>query len=200
LSGSLRVYVAQGISGGYDKIGSAGMSVRFAPGQRVAWNRAKRDTQVPLTVDLVADHALWRNICSAVLDRDILPQLASTSSWLKALFAILAVAPSWRNALLSLMLWIQLQAIFLAHDFHVYHSYVPMTWPWITQPFGGRPPVWAKRLQMRSVYFIAKAVMTTAYWAGTLFLGMKGKYIEYTPSRDHRDAAKQANADDILHT
>jgi hypothetical protein len=184
LSGFLRVYVAQGLSGSYDKLGSTGMSVKFAPRQRVAWNRLKRDAQVPLTVDLVADHALWRNICSAVLDRDIFPQLRSTPLWLKALFAILAVVPSWRNGLLSLMLWIQLQTIFQAHDFHMYHGYIPVTWPWMCQPFGGRPPVWAKRLQLQSLHFIARAVMTTAYWAGTLFLGMKGEYVEYTPSRD----------------
>jgi hypothetical protein len=40
---------------------------------------------------------------------------------------------------------------------------------------------------MQSLYFIARAVMTTAYLAGTLFLGMKEEYVEYTPSRDHRD-------------
>jgi hypothetical protein len=186
LSGTLRVYVAQGVSGSYDKVGSTGMSVKFAPGQRVAWNRPPRPyAQLPLTVDLVADHALWRNICSAVLDRDVFPQLSSTPSWLKALFTILNVVPAWRSELLSLMLWIQLQTIFHAHDFRVYHGYVMVTWPWIARPFGSRPPVWAKRLQLQSLYFIARAVMTTAYWVGTLFLGIKGEYVEYTPSRDH---------------
>jgi hypothetical protein len=29
--------------------------------------------------------------------------------------------------------------------------------------------------------------MKAGYWAGTLLLGMKGEYVEYTPSRDHRD-------------
>ena len=187
LSGTLHVYVSQGTFLNYDKIGSTGMSMRFAPGQRVSWNRLRIDAQVPLMVDLVANHTLWRNVCSTILDKDIFPQLASTPSWLKALFTILAVIPSWRNALLNMMLWIQLQTVFLTHDVHVYYGYIPVTWPWTTQPFGGRPPIWATRLKIQSVYFIAKAVMTTAYWTGTLFLGMKGEYIEYTPSRGHRD-------------
>ncbi|KAF2489112.1 hypothetical protein BU16DRAFT_173249 [Lophium mytilinum] len=80
-------------------------------------------------IDLVADHTIWRNICSAVLDGDIFPQLHSTPLWLKALFAILAVAPEWRNGLLGLMLWIQLQTIFYTHDFRVYHGYIPVIWP-----------------------------------------------------------------------
>jgi len=29
--------------------------------------------------------------------------------------------------------------------------------------------------------------MTTAYWVGTLFLGMKGEYAEYTPTRGHEN-------------
>lgn len=185
LEGSLRVFVARGISGGYDKLGSAGMSVKFAPDQRVAWNRSWKDDKATLRVDLAADHALWRNICSAVLDRDIFPELASTPSWVKAVFALLVVVPRWRGRLLSLMLWCQLQAIFYAHDFYMYHGYVPVTWPWITQPFGGRPPAWAKRLQLRSLYAIGAGVMTLAYTAGTLFLGMKGEYEEYTPEGDH---------------
>ena len=126
LAGSLHVYIIQGISGGSDRIGSK-LSVRFAPGQRVAWDPARDAGKMPLTVDLVADHALWRNICSAVLDRDIFPRLASTPFWLKALFAILTIVPSWRTKPLSLILWIQLQTIFLAHNFHMYHGYVQVT-------------------------------------------------------------------------
>ena len=184
LSGSLHVYITQGISGGSDRVGSK-LSVRFAPGQRVAWNPARDAEKILLTLNLVADHALWRNICSAVLDRDIFPRLASTPLWLRALFAALTVVPSWRNKLLSLMLWIQLQTIFLAHNFHMDHGYVQVTWPWIAQPFGGQPPVWAEKLEIASLYFIARVVMTAAYWTGTLLLGMKGEYAEYTPIRGH---------------
>jgi hypothetical protein len=169
------------------------MSVKLAPSQRVSWKRDYRkshDTQPPLTVDLLVaadSHVLWRNICSAVLDRDIFPQLAPTPAWLRALFAILEVVrPSSRDWLLGLMLRIQLQTIFFAHRFHVYHGYVPVTWPWMYQPFGGRPPTWAKRLQLNSMYLIVRAVMTVAYWAAVLFLGMKGEYVEYTPRRGEK--------------
>jgi hypothetical protein len=187
VSGSLHVYVADGIDGNYDKLGYAGMTVKFAPGQRISWNQTKEIAKDPLTVDFVAHHTLWRNYCSAILDADIFPRLASTPWWLKALFASLAFLPSWRDKLLRLMLSIQLQAIFFAHDFHVYHGRVPVTWLWMYQPFGERPPAWAKRLQLQSMLFIARAVMTAAYYASTLFLGMRGEYPEYTPTRDHRD-------------
>lgn len=187
VSGSLYVTVAEGISGSYIMLGGAGMSVEITPGQRISWGRSRSDAQVPLTVDLVADHILWRNICSAVQDRDIFPRLASTPFWLKALFAILDLVSSWKEWLLSLMLWIQLRAIVHSHNFRMYHGYLPVTWPWIAQPFGGRPPVWVKRLELQSQYFIARAVMTAAYWIGTLFLGMKGEYVEYTPSTGYRD-------------
>lgn len=194
VSGRLRVYVAQGLRGSYDKVGSEGMSVKFAPGQRVAWNRASNDDKTALEVDLVADPMLWRNYCSAVLDRDIFPRLSSTPWWVKALFAILTPVPRWREGLLSVMLWIQLQTIYTAHDFHVPYGYVPVTWPWIYQPFGGRAPGWARRLELRSLYLIAWVVMRTAYLIGTLLLGMKGEYSEYTPSEIPGDEKKTLTA------
>lgn len=192
VSGPLHVYIATGLWGSYDKLGSTGMSVKFKPGQRISWNRLKQHAAVPLTVDLATDHALWRNICSVVTDRAIFPRLSSTPLWLRALFAILAVVlPTWRERLLDKMLWMQLQAIFFAHDFHMYYGYVPVTWPWIAQPFGGQPPAWATRLQVQSFYIIAKVVMTWAYWVGILFLGMKGEYVEYTPRRGYEDEKRQ---------
>ncbi|RYP14777.1 hypothetical protein DL765_006133 [Monosporascus sp. GIB2] len=180
-SGTLQVYIAKGPDG-YSQVGPAGMSLQFVPGERIAWHRPKNSAKVPLIVDLMADHVLWRNICSAILDRDIFPRLASTPWWLKALFAIVAAVPPWKNKLLSVMLWIQLQSIYFAHDFHVYHGYVGVTWPWLALPFGSRPPQWAKRLQLQSTFLIARVVMAIAYWTGTLLLGMKGEYAEYTPS------------------
>lgn len=191
LSGRLHVYVATSLWGSYDKLGSTGMSVKFKPGQRVAWNRLKPHAAVPLTVALEADHALWRNVSSAVIDAPIFPRLSSTPWWVKSLFAILTFLPSLRDRLLNLALWVQLQTIFFAHDFHVHHGYIPVTWPWIAQPFGGRPPAWAERLQVQSFYLIARVVMTWAYWFGILFLGMKGEYVEYTPSREHGDEKHQ---------
>jgi hypothetical protein len=109
----------------------------------------------------VASHALWRNVCSAILDRAVFPQLASTPLWLKVLFAMLAVVPSRRDRLLDVMLWIQLQVIFAAHDTHLYHGCVPVTWLWL-MPFSNVPD-WARRWQVQSYYVIARVVMTVAY-------------------------------------
>lgn len=95
---------------------------------------------------------------------------------------MLVVVPSWREKLLEMMLWMQLEIIWFAHDFHVYHGYIHLTWPWMMQPFGGTAPDWVKRLQLRIMYFIAWMVMAVVYRVGTLFLGMKGEYTEYSPT------------------
>lgn len=185
-SGRLLVSTVAGTSGGGLRVGSRGMTVEFQPGQRVSWSAPPDRDPVALTVILMADHVLWRNICSAVLDKDIFPQLASTPFWLKGLFALLRPVPSWRNRLLDAMLWFQLHAIFAAHDFHIYHGRIPITWLWMYQPFGGDPPEWAKKFNVRSMYVISKVVMKGAYWTGRLLMGMKGEYAEYTPVRNHR--------------
>lgn len=187
VSGSLCVYTSTGIFRNSHRLGF--QRVKFRPGERVAWY--PNNKTVPLTVDLVADHTLWRNIGSAILDRDIFPRLFSTPLWLRVLFAILTIMPSWRNKLLDLILWIQLQTIFFAHDFRLFHGRIPFTWPWVAQPFGGTPPAWATRLDWRSGHIIAWAVMTLTYWAGTLFLGMKGEYVEYTPRSGHADEKRE---------
>jgi hypothetical protein len=36
------------------------------------------------------------------------------------------------------------------------------------------------------MYFIARAVMTIVHWAGVLFPGMRGEYVEYTPRREEK--------------
>jgi hypothetical protein len=72
-----------------------------------------------LAVDVETDHTLWRNVCSATLDRDLFPQLNSTPLWLKAMFNLF---PSWREALLSFVLQIQLRAIFYYHGVHICHG------------------------------------------------------------------------------
>lgn len=176
---------------GYNVTGSTGLSKTFEPGLWVLWYRPKLNAQISLTVDLVADHTLWRNVCSATLDKAIFPDLASTPVWIKGLFALLAFIPSWREQLLNPMLWMQLQTIYFSHDFHVYHGRIPVTWPWLAQPFGGRAPAWAEHLQLQSLYIISRVVMTSAYWFGRLFLGMKEEYREYTPSGAHRDEKSQ---------
>jgi hypothetical protein len=185
LLGSLQVYVAQGLSDGGWKIASTGMSVKFAPGQRVVWNQPRKDAQ-PLTVNLVADHALWRNICSAILDRDIFPQLSSTPLWLKAIFVILALLPSWKNRLLDMILWMQLQTIFFNSRF----SYLSRLrtgdkavdysafW-WSTASLG------TSRTATKSLH-CSKGSNENCILGRNIILGIKGDYTEYTPSKGHK--------------
>lgn len=158
----------------------------FEPGLWVAWSRPKYKASIPLTVVLVAEHILWRNICSAILDRDVFPNLTSTPFWLKGLFALLAFVPSWKACMLNVMLWTQLQTIFYAHDFHLYHGHIPLGSLWMHQIWPSRPPRWAERSQLRTLYIISRVVMTSIYWIGRLFLGMRGEYVEYTPRGEYR--------------
>lgn len=85
------------------------------------------------------------------------------------------------------MLRIQLLNIFAYHGVHIYHGHIPVTWPWTAQPFGGQPPDWASRAQVQSMYLILRVVMSVSYWVGIIFLGMRGEYDEYTPSRQQVD-------------
>ena len=184
VDGSLRVYVARGSRGSYDKLGREGMTVQFQLGQLVTWGCSETDktksSVEPLAVDLDADEVLHRNICSAIFDRDLVPELRSTPLWLKALFVVLEWIPTLRQRLLAYVLWIQLQVIFYAHDFQLYHGHIPITWLWTAQLGGGRPPQWALDLQLRTYYLISRVVMSSCYWAGRLFLGMRGEYPQYT--------------------
>jgi len=90
--------------------------------------------------------------------------------------------PRAYQALLSSLLWIQLQTILYAHDFHEYHGRINFTWPWTMQPMGGRQPRWARDMQLQSQYLITNIVMAACYWFGYLVLGMRGEYAEYTPT------------------
>lgn len=132
---------------------------------------------------------LWRNVCGAILDRDRFQGLASTPYWLKALFGLLALLlPRLRERLLSGMLWVQIQAMFYAHDFHVFHGYVLVIRPWTAQPFGGHAPPWAYKAQLWSMQMVSWVVMVACYWGGRLFCGMSGEYDVYTLlSRDGRE-------------
>lgn len=165
--------------------GGTGVSKTFEPGLWVAWSRWEDKASTPLTAILIAEHVLWRNICSAIIDRDIFSTLTSTPFWLKGLFALLAFVPSWKARMLNVMLWTQLQTIFYAHDFHLYHGHIPLVSLWMCwQIWPDRPPRWVERLTLRSLQVTSRVVMTSAYWIG-LFLGMKGEYEEYTPRGEH---------------
>lgn len=111
-------------SGGYQ-----GFSEDFSLDQAVAWGplyQPGRD-QLPLVVDIqVLDVTLQRNICSAIHDRDIFFQLATTPWWVKGIYAILT--KRLREQALDFILKIQLQAMYWAHDYHVFHGEVPLDW------------------------------------------------------------------------
>lgn len=136
---------------------------------------------MPLIANLVADQTLYRNICSAILDRTLFPYLATTPYWLKALFKIIEWQPTIRQRLLEAMVWIQLESICYAHDFHLDHGTVAFTWFWLIQPWPDNPPRWVWELEWKSTRLISWLVMTTCYWVGRLLLGMQGEYPQYTP-------------------
>lgn len=154
-----------------------GVSFKVTDG--VAWKSARLDTKektkLPLVVNLDAEQNLHRNICSAILDKDLFPSLASTPYWVRLLCAI----PALRPRLIDRALWIQLQAIYWKHDFRVSHGEIPFAYPWVMWPFGSAPD-WATEAQIRSRWWISSIVMSSAYWTGRLLLGMKGEYPQYS--------------------
>ena len=160
--------------------GGTGLDVELTPDDRVAWKRRSGDNDL-LIVDLLADVILWRNICSATIDRDIFPNLASTPYWFKAFFTILAPISRYRVKLLDLIFYIQIQMIFYAHDFYVYHGTIQLHSLWLLPWIFRQAPPWVDRFELQISYIITRVVMATAYWVGKLFLGMKGEYSEYTP-------------------
>ena len=72
--------------------------------------------------------------------------------------------------------------IYYAHDFSLNYGRLPIMWPWVNQPFGGRPPAWVERLAWTSVHVISRVVMVSGYAVGRWLCGMKGEYPEYTIS------------------
>ncbi|KAH0535920.1 hypothetical protein FGG08_007179 [Glutinoglossum americanum] len=186
LEGALKVFFTSTPFGSGGKLGHARWKFSFRPGQRVAWGPSRTEEKLDtLIVSLVADEILYRNTCSAILDADRFPLLASTPLWLRAVFAVLTFLPAARQWLVAMMLWVQLRMIFFAHDYWVYHGQLNVKWWWKSQPFGHpNPPKWASELQYWSQHAISRVVMATCYWVGKLLLGMKGEYEEYTPERN----------------
>jgi hypothetical protein len=164
----------------------------------IAWSPVFTDPpQSPLTVMIVANRVLHRNICSAILDRDLFPQLQTTPQWFKVLWRM--SSDSRRCRLLDSALRLQLEVIFYKHDYHFVHGRVPFTdlfWP-------DNTPGWAKKWEMRSMLLFSRTHETTsmppsddrcteqltcfffaAYWKGRGLYGMKGGYAEYTPREE----------------
>ena len=85
--------------------------------------------------------------------------------------------------MIARLLWIQLQMMYFAHDFRMYHGSVGALYLWhLAHPFSvERPPNWVFNIEWWSVGVISIATHSVCYWLGRLFLGMKAEYLEYTP-------------------
>ncbi|GIZ45074.1 hypothetical protein CKM354_000825800 [Cercospora kikuchii] len=145
----------------------------------VLYNRNSANLEELLVVDIEANTKLHRNICSAILDRDKFPRLASTPFWIKGLFVLLSASSRLQEWLLEAMLRVQLQTIYYAHDYHIFHGRIPfdMFFVWPLTPEVPR----ATQLAFRSRFWVSKIVMSSCYWVGRILLGMRGEYEEYTP-------------------
>ena len=126
----------------------------------------------------------YRNVCSAILDAPLYPEFAATPFLVRRLFAALAVvAPGLRVRLLAACLWVQLRVMYYANDYWTYQGRLPITVFWDGWPFGPHAPLWAQRLQWNSMLLFSRVVLAACFWVGTLVLGMKPEYAEYTVHR-----------------
>lgn len=131
-----------------------------------------------LTVRLIANAVLHRNLCSMILDYELFPELTSTPFWLKWLFRSLVFLPSVRERLLRMTLKTQLQLTLHAHDYHDRHGIVRFSKLW----FWGYAPKWTYRLEWLSMMCISYLIGAACYWIGRLAFGMSVTYSEYTPA------------------
>lgn len=181
---------------GYHKEPRTGGSVygagdfTFKPGYWTTWSKeeqtavresAVRDTVIILTV---ASEGLERNICSAILDADIFPELATTPVWLRLIFRALRLLPSARRWLVRRICYVQLQVIRCEYGCWEYHGGINALrwWQW-THPFDiGRHPAWTVSLQYQSQKLFSRLAQGLYHGMGTILLGMRGDYPEYNPN------------------
>lgn len=124
-----------------------GDSFDFKLEQLTSWSKIERRNE--LAVVLNANKTLHRNICSATIDGDIFPYLDSTPLAIKALF-LLARLIGLRQRFLQVALWVQIQIIYYAHDFHVTHGVIDFTLPYRLIWWDQNPPVWSERWRRQS--------------------------------------------------
>jgi hypothetical protein len=169
----------------------------ITPGDTHVWKSRVPDQELVVLLE-TEDEVLYRNTSSAALDAAIFPSLPSTPFWVRLLYSSLAFSPAAQRLMISRLLWIQLQMIYFAHDFRMYHGSVGALYLWLwTHPFGReRPPKWVLNIEWWSISVISIATHCVCYWLGRLFLGMKAEYLEYTPgdtaaaSSDVRESMK----------
>jgi len=184
LQGSLHLTTATPYGGSATDSVGAGTSIVIPPRDHHAWSAGKQESDQELIVLLESeDEILYRNTSSATIDADRFPSLSSTPLWVKLLYSLLAFSPTAQRSMIARLLWIQLQIIYFAHDFCAYHGSVHAPFFWfITHPFSlERPPNWIFNIEWWSVGVISNITQRACYWFGSLFLGMKAEYPEYTP-------------------
>ena len=156
---------------------------KFKPEYWTSWSR-KQSLNTETVVRLyVRSEGFQRNVCSAILDSEKFPYLATTPWWLRGVFAALRVMPTVRNWLVGKMCYVQLQVIYREHRYWVYHGGINALrwWQW-AHPFDiGSHPAWTARVQYRSQKLFSQVVQGIYYWIGTSLLGMRGDYPEYNP-------------------
>jgi hypothetical protein len=156
---------------------------KFKPGYWTGWSR-KQGSPKETVVNLVVEReGLERNICSAVLDAEIFPYLATTPFWLRGIFAALILLPVARRWLVRKICYVQLQVIYREHGYWEYHGGINALrwWQW-THPFDvGRHPAWTVSVQYRSQKLFSRLVQGFYYRIGIALLGMRGDYPEYNP-------------------
>jgi len=182
IHGCLQVSYSDAFSGGVSSM-SKGCCYTFRKGDGISWSSQEREED--LVIILAANQTIYRHKCSAILDTDRFPFLASTPMWLKAIFRTLAPWPSAYDWLLMQMLWVQLQAMNYAHGYYTIHGQLPLRNIWrILHPiaiFGAPPPPRRLvRLQWQSRNVFSSITESACFWIGK-GLGIQGQYPEYTP-------------------
>lgn len=133
---------------------SPGSTIFMETDDSLSWMKGTIDLneRVPLTVIIVANPTLHRNICSAILDKNLYPRLRSTPLWFKALWKL--SSGSRQQCLLDFILRLQLKMIYYEHDYHFSYGFIPFTWPY-GFPWGDNIPDRPKRMEHRSMLLIS---------------------------------------------
>lgn len=155
----------------------------FKPEYWSAWSRKQNSSTDTIVTLVVENEAIERNVCSAMLDAEIFPYLASTPFWLRGISTALKLLPIARKWLLRKMCYMQLQVIYREHGHWEYHGGInALRWWQCTHPFDvGQNPDWTVSVKYRSQKLFSRLVQGYYHAMGTTMLGMRGDYPEYNP-------------------
>ncbi len=88
---------------------------KFKPGYWTGWSRKQGSPKETVVRLVVESEGLERIICSAVLDAEMFPYLATTPFWLRGIFAALRLLPRARRWLVRMVCYVGLQVIYREH-------------------------------------------------------------------------------------